>query len=115
MNNEEAFTSLIAIQLPEGSTMTILDGVVYEGDVYGIIRVTEGVAEHLCKDRRFTRCDVKKRTIADPAEASREQDNITKAVVEESVKAGAKVQEDIAVADTKPVGNAFIFSAAAKK
>lgn len=114
MNNEEAFTSLIAIQLPEGSTMTILDGIIYEGDVYGIIRVTEGVANRLCKDRRFVRCDVKNRTVVDPAESSKEQDTITKAVVEESIKAGAKAQEDIAVPEPRAPAAGFVFATAKK-
>lgn len=115
MNNEEIFTALVLVHLPEGSTMTILDGIVYEADVYGNIRVTKGVADRLCTDPRFKRCDVKGRAIADPT-ASKEQEDITKAVVEESVKAGAVAKEDIAVAEPKQAGtNAFVFQAAAKK
>ena len=117
MNNEEIFTALVSVHLPEGSTMTILDGIIYEADVYGNIRVTKGVADRLCADPRFVRCDVKSRAIAD-ATASKEQEAITQAVVEESVKAGAVAQEDIAVAEPKPVNtNAFVYqvAAAAKK
>ena len=88
---ENIFEGLVAVQCPIGSNKVVLDGIVYEADAYGVIRVEKPLADRLLKDRLYKLAG-KRNGRVDPT-ASPTQASLSKQVAEDTAKAEAKVAE----------------------
>lgn len=88
---ENIFEGLVAVQCPIGSNKVVLDGIVYDADAYGVVRVSKSLADRLLKDRLYKPAG-KRNGRVDPTE-SPTQASLAKQVVEETAKAEAKVAE----------------------
>lgn len=88
---ENIFEGLVAVQCPMGVNKVLLDGIIYDADAYGVVRVEKTLADRLLKDRAYHPAG-KRNGMVDPT-ASPTQAGLSKQVAEDTAKAEAKVAE----------------------